>query len=205
MKTNRSSRKGKRLPRTDQARQTDFLSPPNASATVYMGPVPQRTAENGIVALLREDAVFVSGSGTSFVSILDNNPSSADNWTEYSNAWGEYRVLAMRVEYEPVQIVNTAAVAAAPLVHSVVHQPSLSSPGNYGQAFSIGDAKLGNTMRKHVRTWRMSGTAEATYQNTLSPAATSLAFVNSAFGLTTATTYGYAFITYLIQFRTSST
>lgn len=205
MKTNNNKRNRKRLPVTDQARQTDFLPPPNASATVYMGPVPQRTAENGIVALLRADAAFASGSGTSFVSILDNNPSGCDNWTEYSNAWSEYRVLAIRVEYQPIQIVNTSAVTAAPLVHSVIHQPSLTAPTNFGQAFSIGDAKLGSTMRKFVRTWRMSGTAEATYQNTLAPAATSLAVTSSAFGLTTGTTYGYAFITYLVQFRTSST
>jgi len=204
---NSPRRKNKnRLPRPDQASQIDFLMPPPASATLYAGPVPQRTAENGIVALLREDAIFSTGSGTNFVSVLDNNPSGADNWTEYSNSWGEYRVLAMRVEYEPVQVVNTAAVTAAPLVHSVLHQASLpSSPSNYGQAFSLGDAKLGNTMRKFVRVWRMSGTAEATYQNTLAPAATSLTVTSSAFGLTTATTYGYAFITYLVQFRTSST
>jgi hypothetical protein len=171
---------------------------------MYSGPVPQRTAENGIVALLRENASFASGTGTSFVSVLDNNPSGADNWTEYSNAWAEYRVLAIRVEYEPIQVVNTAAVTAAPLVHSVIHQPSLSPPANYGQAFSAGDAKLGNTMRKFVRTWRMSGTAEATYQNTLAPSATSLTVASSAFGLTTGVTYGIAFITYLVQFRTSS-
>jgi hypothetical protein len=194
-----------RLPVGDKASQIDFLQPPNASAIVYSGPIPQRTAENGIVAILRENATFASGSGTSFISILDNNPSGADNWSEYSNAWGEYRVLAMRVEYEPIQVVNTAAVTAAPLVHSVVHQPGLvSSPTNYGQAFSIGDAKLGNTMRKYVRLWRMSGSSEAVYQSTLAPAATGLSVLSSAFGLTTATTYGYAFITYLVQFRTSS-
>ncbi len=204
MKSRSKRSKRSRVSNRDSPSQVDFQRPPPASATLFRGVIPQRTSENGIIALLRLNATFSTGAGTSFVSNLDNNPSSADNWTEYSNAWTEYRVLGMRLEYEPIQVVNTTTVTAGPIVHSVLHGPSISAVTNYGQAFSYGDAKLGNTMRKYVREWRMSGTAESTYQLCLSPAATSLAFLSAAFGLTTATTYGYGFVTYLVQFRTAT-
>jgi hypothetical protein len=181
----------------------DFLAAPDAATVKYSGPIPTRTSENGIVSILRDEIEYNTGSGTSFVSILDNNPSGADNWSEYSTAWAEYRVLAIKLEYVPQYVVNTTNIASAPLVHSVLHTSTITSPTGYSTALSIGDAKLGNTMTRFTREWRMQGVDEATWITTTAPAASSLAFTSSAFNATTGVLYGIGLITYLVQFRTT--
>jgi len=186
----RSRRNGQDLPR-----------PPATSTTSYKGMIPTRTAENGITAILRDVDSFDTGGGTSIVGIVDNNPSAADNWTSYADAWGEYRVLGIRLEYQPLYSVNTAIITSAPIVHCVVHQGSLTSPTDYLEAYSYGDPKITNSTRSFVREWRMTNVNESTWVPTGSPTGTSLALLFAAFDLTTGTTYGQLFINYVIQFR----
>ncbi len=173
------------------------------SLIAYKGVIPSRTSDNGIVAILRSNDQFDTGGGTSIVGILDNNPSASDNWSEYSTAWSEYRVLGMRLQFAPLYSVNTATITTGPIVHSVVHTSSVISPTDYAEALSIGDSKMSNITRPFVREWRMSDADEATWLPTSAPAATADAFAFAAFDLTTGTTYGQGLITYFVQFRTT--
>lgn len=193
-KTRRIMRKNpKRAPRA-----------PDPSSTKYSGVVSTRTAEQGIVAILRGSATYATGVGTSFNSYTDNNPSAADNWAEYAGAWSEYRVLGMKLTYAPNFVVNTATVGSGINVHSVLHAPTVASATTTQQAYSQGDARVGSITKPFTRTWKMSSATESAWIPTGTPAANSLAFSHSSFGLTTGLTYGIGFITYMIQFRTSS-
>lgn len=167
----------------------------------YRGPIPTRTAENGAVVLLREIATLSTGAGTSFNSIIDNNPSGCDNWSEYSTSWSEYRVLGIRFEYVPQFAVNTAVVNVSPLVHCILHMKSNPAITSYPQAFSYGDSHLGHVCRRRLMEWRMSTPEEASFLDTNAPAGVAVAYTNYAEGLTTATQYGILFVTYLVQFR----
>ncbi len=193
-------KRNKRAPRGG-AKSRNFPTPPPASELIYRGPIPRNTAETGLVAVLRDIATYATGVGTSFVSYLDNNPSSTDNWSEYSTSWSEYRVLGIRFEYSPTFAVNTATVSSNPLVHSVLHMKSTPAIASYAQGLSYGDAKLGHTTKKFVDEWRMNSAEEGTFIDTSAPAGT--AFVHTAYAdtLTTATTYGTLFRTWLVQFR----
>lgn len=182
-------------------RGNDMPRPPPTSTTAYAGRIPVRTAENGITAVLRAVDAFDTGGGTSIVGIIDNNPSATDNWNEYATAWGEYRVLGIRLEYQPLYSVNTTAITSAPIVHSVIHQSSLTSPTDYGQAYSYGDPKITNSTLSFVREWRMTNVNESTWIATGAPSATSIALLFAAFDLTTGLTYGQLFVNFFIQFR----
>lgn len=179
----------------------NFPRVPRPSVLEYKGFIPTTASEEGIVAVLRDTAAYSTGAGTAFASYLDNNPSSTDNWSEYSTSWSEYRVLGIRFEYSPQYIVNTAAVNSAPLVHSVLHMKSTPAIASYAQAVSYGDSKLGHVNRRFVREWRMASAEEGTFIDCAAPAGTAFVFTAYAEGLTTALTYGVLFRTWLIQFR----
>lgn len=196
MKNKRNNRQ-----RRGDALRKNFPAPPPASELIYRGIIPRNTAETGLVAVLRDVATYGTGGGTSFVSYLDNNPSSTDNWAEYSTSWSEYRVLGIRFEFSPTFAVNTATVATNPVLHAVLHMKTTPAIASYAQGLSYGDSKLGHVTKKFVDEWRMNSAEEGTFIDTASPAGT--AFVHTAYAdtLTTATTYGTLFRTWLVQFR----
>jgi hypothetical protein len=179
----------------------NFPPVPRPSQLEYKGIIPANAAEEGIVSVLRDVATYSTGAGTSFVSYLDNNPSSTDNWSEYSTSWSEYRVLGVRFEYVPTFTVNTAAINSAPLAHSVLHMKATPAISSYPQALSYGDARLGHVNKRFTREWRMASAEEGTFIDTASPAGTAFVFTAYAEGLTAALTYGTLFRTWLIQFR----
>jgi hypothetical protein len=76
--------------------------------------------------------------------------------------------------------------------------PAIAS---YPQALSYGDSKLGHVTKKYVDEWRMASAEEGTFLDCSAPAGTAFVLTSYAEGLTTATTYGTAFRTWLIQFR----
>jgi hypothetical protein len=168
---------------------------------MYKGPIPRNVSEDGIVAVLRDVVTFNTGAGTTFVSYLDNNPSSTDNWSEYSTSWAEYRVLGIRYEYSPTFLVNTAAVLTAPLATTVLHMKASPAIASYPQALSYGDSRLGHVTKKFSREWRMIGAEEGAWIDTAAPAGTAFTFAAYGEALTTALLYGTMVRTYLVQFR----
>ncbi len=194
-------RKNKRQNKRVRNNNLPPVPPPDTIA--YKGPIPSNTAESGIVATLRDVATLGTGAGTSFLSLLDNNPSSADNWSEYSTSWNEYRVLGIKFHYVPGLVVNTTAVSVGPMVHAIVHTQSAPSPTTLAEALSYGDAKLGHTTKEFTAEWRMTASGESDFGSTTSPGSTSYAMITYADGLTTAINYGVIFRTWLIQFRNS--
>jgi len=182
-------------------RGKNFPLVPSPSSLAYRGPIPHNASEDGIVALLRDVVVFNTGAGTSFVSYLDNNPSSSDNWSEYSTSWSEYRVLGIRFTYSPTYVVNVAAVQTAPFVTSVLHMKSTPAIASYPQALSYGDSRMGHITKPFSREWRMIGAEEGAWIDTGAPAGTTFVFTAYSETLTTALLYGTMLRTWLIQFR----
>lgn len=193
----------KRRNASKRTSRNNFPRVPKPDMLAYHGPIPSNTAETGIVATLRDIATYVSGAGGDFVSYLDNNPSGTDNWSEYSTSWSEYRVLGVRFNYVPQFSVNTTAIITAPLVHSVLHMKSTPAVASFSQGLSYGDAKLGHITKPFIREWRMASAEEGTYLDTGAPSATAFTFMAYSASLTAATTYGYVFRTWLVQFRNS--
>jgi hypothetical protein len=198
--------KGSRIMRNNKqrgvrVRRKNFPLVPSPQSLAYKGPIPQNASEDGIVAVLRDTVAFNTGAGTSFVSYLDNNPSSSDNWSEYSTSWSEYRVLGIRFTYSPTYVVNVAAVQTAPFVTSVLHMKSTPAIASYPQALSYGDSRLGHITKPFNREWRMIGAEEGAWIDTGAPAGTTFVFTAYAETLTTALLYGTMLRTWLIQFR----
>jgi len=187
----------------------DFPRPPPTSQLSYRGAIPTRTSERGITAILRQISTQTTGmAATTLNVVLGNNPSSADNWSDYAAAWTQYRVLGMRIEWQPYDNVSSTSLNGLQYgshIHTILHQTGTPSTNSVANCFSSGDAQVIQYYKPYVRTWKMLDSNEASWVATSAPASTSYVFSSFSNNLTISKTYGVYFITYFVQFRTTNT
>jgi hypothetical protein len=170
-------------------------------ATVrYNGPITDTRADT-LIALLPVNASVSSDVIGAISGTFNNNPSSAVNWTEYSTAWGEYRVLGIKCTYIPQYSANTTVIGGFSGYHGIIHGLGAFAPTTLAEASATGVARLWYPFRPFVREWRMSSVEEAAWVSTAGPAATSNALSLYGQGATASTLYGNTLLEYLIQFR----
>lgn len=173
------------------------MAPP-PSTIAYKGPLAQSVNDETTVLLY--DSFDVSTTATNVSLRFDNNPSAARNWTEYSTAWNNYRVLGIRYKFMPANSVNTALISGVPGYNSIVHG-TVAAPTTLAQAASVGVSRPWQTFKPFVRDWRMQEVVEATFGLCSAPASTSNTLVLFNSGATTQY-FGAVMIEYLVQFKT---
>jgi hypothetical protein len=176
---------------------------PDPGIIHYLGPLQPRNDDSSTVTLYNNVAVTMDGAGN-YSAFVTNDPSASRNWTEYSTSWLEYRVLAVKITYFPSAVVNTATIPGFQGYQSVVHALTVGTPASLAQAASTGISKGWTSFRKFVRPWRMETSAEANFQLTSTPSATSQSHMLYAVAGGAAVSYGNIEIQYLVQFKTHS-
>ena len=142
-----------------------------------------------------DQAVTTDGSGV-FATVISNSPVQAQNWTGCAGVFDQYRVLAMRVEFEPYWTVNCTF---APVV-AVVDRSDATALTGYGLAERFTSALKVQGKKPLSRTVNMSGSEEASFKSTASPAADNwIKFYSS--GNTASFTLGRYQVTLIVQFR----
>jgi len=178
---------------------TSMNPPPNTIA--YRGPIALPSTDELTVTLY--DSFDISTvTATQLQLRFDNNPSSARNWSEYSTAWNNYRVLGIRYKYFPVQFVAETSIKPGTFgYHSIVHG-AVSAPASLPQAASTGVSRPWTLFKPFTRVWRMQEVAEATYGLCSAPASTSNTLVLYGSASSPGADYGTVMIEYLVQFKT---
>jgi hypothetical protein len=197
----RNSRKTNKSTKTRNGRQ-NFPVAPRPGQTEYLGWIPENNAETGVVVTLR-GAVQLTTNGAGFLlSVQNADPTSLDNFPEYATIFEEYRVLGIKYHYYPTHAVNSAAVGGGQMVSSILHTELSPTPGNLTEAFSYGDARIGNVFRPWIREWKMSGTLESNFEDTNVSSNHKAIMVVIDQGAATLA-YGVMYVTALVQFRTT--
>jgi len=176
---------------------------PDPGTIHYRGPLQPRNEDSSTVTLYNNVAVTMDGAGN-YSAFVTNDPSASRNWTEYSTSWLEYRVLAVKITYFPSAVVNTATIPGFQGYQSIVHALTVATPASLAQAASTGISKGWTGFRRFVRSWRMETPAEANFQLTSAPSATSQTHMLYAVAGGAAVSYGNVEIQYLVQFKTHS-
>lgn len=192
---------------TKKAAKNNGISNPSASAIVYRGAVRDRPSSG-----IPDDAVtvhmsFVNGMTGGSVGLQNYygtvNVTSCSDWSKYSGLYDEYRVLGMQVDYWPnaldgsTQVVQSAGMSVS--THSTANPfpfTSLSVIGDYGtvQPFYTG--------RPCRLVWKMASTEESQFTPTSSSGSQGyLGFWAPNATTTTSGAYGYALISFAVQFR----
>jgi len=175
----------------------------------YTGPV--RTAKGMRGQDLHTVTIQSDGSLTSDVAgliqnVYANKPDAPGTglgacaqWTQLSQTFDEYRVLAFQIEYIPFNRYNRGAVITVPIM-TVLDYDSAVVLGSYGIADSYESARTKDLALPWKVTINMNGIENSTMVNAL--ATTSTFFLKMfASGTTPSTPYGKIFYRARVQFK----
>jgi len=215
-------RRSRRSSKRSQPKQSDgskinltqmIVSNPNRSrvmnpppgAQVYRGPVPNsiNSANDYIVAELSLTQVLSTTATGSVSSQLAINPTGTPNFSAYAGLYEEYRVLAARLDYNPIALnfATTQVSTSVPLIVYVSRNSTLAIASTYALAAEYTDRIVVNTSEKWTKFWRMSGSLESQFYNTSGPASVGAFNVVGPANGTVGINVGYYTITYWTQFR----
>jgi hypothetical protein len=189
----------KKRTRSSLARYPNSLNPPS-STIIYRGPITYAPLDETSVVLFDSYDVSVVVA-TPYTASINNNPTSARNFSEYSTSWSHYRVLGIRFRYYPAAPVNTTATGSFFGVNSIVHG-AVTTPASLAQAMSTGISRPWEVYKRFTRTWRMQEIGEAGYIPCGSPASTSTALQLYVASPGISQDLGTIMIEYLCQFKT---
>ncbi len=147
------------------------------------------------VRLAFDSAVTADGSGN-YATVFSNSPVQAQNWANYAAVFDSYRVLCFRVTFEPFWTVN---VTFAPFA-SVIDRSDATALTSYGLAERYDSHHKAQGKASWRQIANMSGTGEADFASTASPAAT-LWIKTYLSGNTASLTFGRMNCELLVQFR----
>jgi len=147
--------------------------------------------------MIYDQPFIVDGSGTSAL-VVGNNPASTANWASAVALFDEYRVLAMKLEYKPVEF-NGSAITQAPMV-TVLDYDTAAALTGYTLAAQYSSQKEFRGTNSWKRTAYMSGVENSGFSSTGSPVNTFWIKVYTT-GNTATTGLGRYVVTFCIQFR----
>lgn len=167
--------------------------------TVTGGPANQRTLTTNITV-----TGVVASSASGIISSVYNTTyfTGATEWTSYwTNLYQEYRVLALKLTYEPYYTPGFPT-SALPSVGAgaAVHNALLAAPTTLAAVLENSTHKLFHPGRKHVQTWKMGSVEESEFTDVNSSSNKGGAYIFCD-GLSNSTTYGKFFVTTTVQLR----
>lgn len=171
---------------------------PPSSLGKYLKPGPNEV----VLTTLRlgfDQAVTTDGSGA-LATVISNSPVQAQNWLSYAATFEEHRVLAFRVEFDPLWIAGGSTAATLAPIASVVDRTDSTALTGYGLAERYSSHKKTPGQKRFHQLVTMTGTEESDFHPTSAPTANNwIKFYSS--GNTASLTIGRLNVVLLIQFR----
>jgi len=144
-------------------------------------------------------SVSTDGSGN-WATVFTNNPTGYGNWTNLAATYDEYRVLGIKVMFEPNRFVGGSSVLVLAPIATVVDYDSTTNLASYVIATEYSSFLEFQGNSRWTRVALMSGIENAGFQNAASPTATFAVKVFSS-GNTASTVLGRVSLRSVIQFR----
>jgi hypothetical protein len=198
---------GKKVKKQASKLASKAYGPANA-ATGYSGPMlpPSATkADDMMTTRIVQRAIILSAATGSIAAQYNNQPNSSyTDWTNFSGAYAEFRVLAQRVRWEPYYVnvlPSGTSLATGPAVLSVNRNAGIGAPVNAALAFGLTESKIANISQRFLIDVRASTADEMLFGVTNGPSATWIVNFNCDGVNVVPTAYGYLFSELLIQFR----
>ncbi len=172
----------------------------NGSMIRYTGPLTSNNQPPGMVVRLSvvPTTVTSDASGVVASAITTVSATTAQDFSSYSSCFAEYRVLGIRVEYQPFTPFGASNYSTGNVIS--VHSTALSTPGSAAAVAAAPMRKLVNFGKPWNMEWRMDGTLEAQFIQT-SGTANNGGIAWYATNGAASTAYGSYSIVYLLEFR----
>jgi hypothetical protein len=172
------------------------------SANSYRGPALPRwafSANHSTELILTDNVDLASTAGGAIADVYGNSPTGAPNWADTNTVWGEYRTLAITVEFYPNNRYSKTTTTCVPIA-VVVDRRASTALASYDSATSHESCRLLSLEDPWRQTIKMTGSEESQFVAVSAPNSSSWVKLYAS-GLTVSTTYGKVFIKYLVQFR----
>lgn len=175
---------------------------PSATQSIYRGPVVQygeRNQTRTSVIVLRQFLTVGSTVGGVIADVISSSPASAANWADTNLVWGEYRCLAMSMQYLPSNRYSKVTTTTLPcaVIKDRRNATALAS-------LADGADHEGCYIKSLEDPWSMTMKMNGIEESIFLPVSGPTAFFWFKFyvsGLTPSTNYGYLLVTYRVQFR----
>jgi len=199
--------KSRKSPRRKKSKSSVYFNKKELKSSVTSCPldiystllVARRQQDTYTIIMSRDDVLSSSGSGT-LTTVYANDPSGAANWSTLAAAFDEYRVLAMRLNFEAFSFHGGNLITVRAPIASVIDYDTSAGLTGYtlaNQYSSIIERPGGSTWN---RTAYMSGVENAGFLSTMSPAPTFWIKLYSA-NNSTSLNLANARIEWIVQFR----
>jgi hypothetical protein len=205
----RKSRKGSA--KKSQGGVITRITPPS-KAISYRGPLSttgMKQQDHTYTAPLHYSSALSSSAAGAISGNIDmGNPSGGSGWSTLAGVWDEFRVLGAKVKYVPVDrydapVAVTTSVNQPPLLVAI-DRDSSATPSTTAQIQAYESCDIHGLSDPFSLSWKMDGVVEAEFVTTAAPTGSrsrGLIWLGVANSATVSTTFGYWFITFLVQFR----
>jgi len=208
MLKSKSSRSRTRRPSARSKKQNANREWPISSVN-FRGPIRTPLELRGQdlhTVTIQSDGSLTSDAAGLIQAVYANKPDAPGSglgacaqWTQLSQTFDEYRVLAFEIEYIPFNRYNRGAVVTTPLMVVLDYDTALVL-GSYGVADSYESARTKSLDTPWKVRISMNGIENSTFVNSL--VTTSTFFLKTfSSGLTNSTSYGKIFYRARVQFK----
>jgi hypothetical protein len=176
----------------------------SASSIIYRGPVisRQEVLQQEMFETVSHEDVTVTTTGTSAITqaIPVSNPSSSTSWSSLAALYDEFRVIASSCQWVPITSAALATTIGGVLL-GAVDRDSAVVPTTYAALPYYDSCRYTPIDRPIKFEWKMTGTDEAVWLNTSSPATTGAFKFFCQCAAFASTVAGHFHVVYRIQFR----
>lgn len=174
-------------------------------ALSYRGPIhlPAGASDNAITRINLAYSTPIASSAGGIIAgyFSSNGVTTCSDWASVAALHQEYRIVGMELKYQNVSNMtyNTTlkpAIGAAAVYHIAVS----SNPASLDEVIQNSDHKLWNSNQPLTLQWKARGTEEMQFTSTASTNPHG-GFRFWLEGGSASTTYGYAYITFLVELR----
>jgi len=150
---------------------------------------------------LGESYEISSNSGGVINLVMNNDVTSASDWSNFVDTWDEFRVLGLRVEFFPYNRYSKTTTTCGPII-TTIDRVDITPLSSYSTAMAYSSAKKHSLEDPWSREIRMAGIEEAAFQSTASPTNLGAQCIKTyADSLSTSVKYGRMFLYFRVQFR----
>jgi hypothetical protein len=172
------------------------------STVVYRGPILNSadSSESDTVELvLSYTNTLSSTAGGVISSYFVSNITSSPDWANVSVAWAEYRILGVRLEFQPNNRYSKTSTVCTPIILAIDRQAA-TVPTSYAQVMQYASAVKRSLEDPWVMECRMEGIEDSGFTS-CSTVSLPFGFPAYADGLSISTQYGRYFFYWRTQFR----
>jgi len=175
----------------------------SADASSYNGPtdLPMVMAvkDNCDTVELYDQVLLASTAGAVIADVYGSSPTGSPNWADWNTVDGEFRVLCMKVKFEPWNRYSKTTTVCTP-GYVVVDRRVSTALTSLDNAIAHEACRVATLEGPWEHWCKMDGTEESPFQAVSGP--TSLFWIKLYFSaLSISITYGQITVSYIVQFR----